>query len=324
MKTRHPARRPVSQSRKGFVLIVVLWAVAIVTIIAIGFGRRAVMDTTAAQYSLDHAAAMMLARGAAERGVVEVINKRAMDLIAEASEENSVPHTHRGQPWARPGDLYKDGAFYDPKNKGENDFAEFTIIDADRYININAAPEELLRNVKPVKPSILKKVLYRRTRESHTGEGVSPFQAVEELRYLDGVGIEEWYGTERAPGLVEVLTTYGGGRINVNTASKAVLESVPGLDPGLVGRIVAYCAGGDGEAGTEDDRGFKNLEDMQEKLGSAGESGQAISQYCTFDSTSFIITGTATRQGGKVRASCTVVVDGEGNIQAWKEDPLGA
>lgn len=317
-------RPAVSQAQRGFVLIVVLWAVAIVTIIALGFGRRAVLDTTAATYSVDYAQAMMLARGAAERGIVEVINKRAMDLIEQTQLEDNANCTHLGQPWARTGDLYKDDIFYSSDNKGENDYAVYTIEDADRYINLGAAPEELLRNVKSISPSTLKKIMYRRTQETHKGEGVTPFQAIEELRYLDGVDADDWYGTERKPGLEGMLTTYGSGKVNVNTASEDVLRSVPGLDPGLISKVITYRRGDDGKAGTEDDRGFRNLEDLGKKLGATGDGGQPIQQYCTFDSQSFIITGTATRQGGKVRASCTVIVDTEGNIQAWKEDPLGA
>lgn len=314
----------VSQSRRGFVLIVVLWAVAIVTIIALGFGRRAVLDTTAATYSVDFAQAMMLARGAAERGIVEVKNKRVMDLIEQIQAKDTAICTHLGQPWAHPHDLYKDDAYFDSKNKGEKDYATFTIEDAERYIHLGAAPEELLRNVKSISPSTMKKIIYRRTKETYKGEGVSPFQAIEELRYLSGVDEDDWYGSKRKPGLAYMLTTYGSGKINVNTAPEDVLKSVPGLDAGLIGQIIAYRNGEDGKRGTKDDRGFRSLDDLRKKLGAAGEGAQPIQQYCTFDSQSFIITGTATRQGGKVRASCTVVVDTDGNIQAWKEDPLGA
>lgn len=316
-------RGRVYQNESGFVLIVVLWAVAMVTIIALGFGRRAVLDTTAAMYSVDHAQAMMLARGAAERGIVEVRNKVMLDML----EKEPPAGTHLGQPWARPGDLYADDLYYSSEDKNPADIAQYTIEDAERYINVNTAPEALLRNIKAVSPSTLKKIIYRRTKETHKGEGISAFQAVEELRYLDGVDDEAWFGTKRHPGLVELVTTVGTGKVNPSTASEEVLRCIPGLPPATAGRIAAYCRGEDGKPGTEDDRGFKSFEDFTKKLNLQGDGAQAIQQYCAFDSKFFIITGTATRQGGKVRASCTVTVEvdgGNARVIAWKEDVLGA
>lgn len=316
-------RLPVAPARRGFVLIVVLWAVAIVTVIAIGFGRRAILDTRAATYSLDYAQAMMLARGAVERGIVEVRNKVFMDAI----EKNPPAGTHLGQPWAKFTNLLQDDLYFSTKDRGEKDIVAFQIEDAERYVNINLAPEELLRNMKAISPSTMRKIIARRTKEINPGEGVTSFQAVEELRYFDGVDEEDWFGKDNEPGLVDLLSVAGNGRINVNTASAAVLRSVPGFPADLANRITAYCRGEDGKVGTDDDRGFKSQDDLQAKLGVSGESLTAIGQYCTFESSYFIITGVATRQGGKVRASCTATVLVEGGnaiVIAWKEDVLGA
>lgn len=313
----------VAAPQAGFVLIVVLWAVAIVTVIALGFGRRAILDTRAAAYSLDYAQAMMLARGAVERGMVEVRNK----LFLDALEKEPPAGTRLDQPWAKFTDLLQDDLYFSTADRGAGDIVAFQIEDAERYVNINLAPEEVLRNMKAVNPSLMRKIIQRRTKELTPGEGVTPFQAVEELRYFDGVDDEMWFGKDNEPGLVELLSTYGNGRVNVNTASAAVLGSIPGFPADLAKRIPAYCRGEDGKAGTDDDRGFKNQLDLESKLGISGEALTAIGQYCTFESSYFIITGVATRQGGKVRASCTATVLLDGNnaiIIAWKEDILGA
>lgn len=309
---------------RGFVLIVVLWAVAIVTIIALGFGRRAVLDTTAATYSVDYAQALMEARGAAERGIVEVQNSMIMNQIQAAGRL----YTYLGQPWARPGDLYKDDAYFNKKNHGKNDTATYTIIDADRFANINMADDEhetLLKNLK-IKPGILRKI-HHRLRELKKDEEPQPFAELEELRYLEGVDEEDWFGDEKHPGLKDVLTVVGSSRINVNTAPEAVLKAIPGLKGDAAKRIVAYRNGDDGKPGTDDDRGFVDLGDLRKQL-EIETGADELAKYCSVNSTCFIITGAATRQGGKVRASCTVTVNispgGPPNIAGWKEEPFGA
>lgn len=317
------ANAAVYQSRRGFVLIVVLWAVVIVTVIALGFGRRAVLDTTAATYSVDYAQATMLARGAVQRGIIELRNKFYMDQITKLDPPWG---THLGQPWAKPGDLYKDDRFYNSKDRNPRDIAMYKIQDADAYISLALADKKLLANVKAIKPGLLKKLMTRREKETHQGEGPAPFQAVEELRYFPDVDDEVWFGTEKQVGLVNLLTIYSDGLINVNTASGEVLRCVPELDPGTIDRILAFRNGPDGQPGTDDDRGFTGMEDFVAQLGVQGRSLDAIKNYCTFNSSYFIITGTATRQGGKVRASCTATVridDSSAGIISWKEDVLG-
>jgi len=49
---------------------------------------------------------------------------------------------------------------------------------------------------------------------------------VEELLMVKGVSRELFYGTEETAGLVQCLTVFGDGRININTAPKAVLRAL--------------------------------------------------------------------------------------------------
>jgi len=53
------------------------------------------------------------------------------------------------------------------------------------------------------------------------------------------------------------ITIYGEGKININTASKKVLDAVAGPDfEDLGSKILEYREGGDGKLGTKDDRWF--------------------------------------------------------------------
>src|SRR5690554_2490887 len=65
-----------SPKRKGFVLVSVLWVLAIMTVMVLGFGRRAYLDARAAGLAIDQAEAQYMARGAVERGLIELEVRR--------------------------------------------------------------------------------------------------------------------------------------------------------------------------------------------------------------------------------------------------------
>ena len=205
--------------------------------------------------------------------------------------------------------------------------ASFIITDEERFININTAPKDLLDNIKAMGRPLARQIWTRRTKEENTDEGIIPFSSIEELRYMRGVEDDDWLGTAKKPGLKDLLTVWGGGGINVNTASKDVLMCIPGVKEGDINAILEYRAGGDGKLNTEDDRGFITLDDMSLKTGVQGDTRQALNTYCTCDSAFFKITGLATRRSGRIRAVCSaIIVFGESGLQTvdWQEKALGS
>jgi general secretion pathway protein K len=67
-------------------------------------------------------------------------------------------------------------------------------------------------------------------------------------------------------GIASWLTTWGDGKVNVNTASREVLMTIPGLEDYDVDAILEGRLGEDGEAGTKDD-GFKTVDEVMAKMG---------------------------------------------------------
>lgn len=53
-----------------------------------------------------------------------------------------------------------------------------------------------------------------------------PLDCIDELLMIKGVTKELYYGTRETPGLNRLLTVYGDGRININTAPKLVLRAL--------------------------------------------------------------------------------------------------
>jgi general secretion pathway protein K len=54
----------------------------------------------------------------------------------------------------------------------------------------------------------------------------APIDCIEELLMIKGLTRELFYGTGESPGLAQCLTAFGDGKININTAPKAVLRAL--------------------------------------------------------------------------------------------------
>jgi len=68
-----------------------------------------------------------------------------------------------------------------------------------------------------------------------------PLEYLEELLLIKGVTKELFYGTREKPGISHYLSTYGDGRININTADPLVLRSLSEqMDGGMVEEMVSY------------------------------------------------------------------------------------
>jgi len=128
------------------------------------------------------------------------------------------------------------------------------VVDEERKLNVNKAEPAMLRRLNPAFTDEIVKAIVARRR-------TMPFVTVEELATLPE--IEPGFlakPREGAPaGLINLLTVYGDGRINVNTASAAVLASLEGLSAAQVEKLVARR-----EA---DAQPFRNLDEVRTALG---------------------------------------------------------
>lgn len=321
MNTEHPTYPRPPRSNGGFVLVCVLWVLAILTVVGVGFQRSAQRDAEAAIYAMDYAKAVLMARGAVHRGIVEVSNMRVINFYDR--KENGVG---LGQAWAHPKDMFEENIYQSLGNGEEyaEDSCRYIIEDEAGRISINSCNEALLENVEGLRPSQRRKIMRRRTHATRENERAQRIQTLEELRYMfDKITDEEWYGDGETLGLTDMITCHGSAKININTAIPAVLQCVPDLSSNVVDAIVSYRAGGDQQIGTKDDKSFRTLDDVATKLGIEGRTFDALRRYCTTTSTCFTIVGTATLQQGKVRAYCKAVMRGMEVLQ-WREEPVGS
>ena len=127
----------------------------------------------------------------------------------------------------------------------------YGITDEESKLNINKASREMLNGLSGLSELQVDAVINSRRKMI--------FRKPEELVTRGVVEHKQFYGDE---GLETFVTVWGNGKININTASRAVLEAIPGLYANNVDDILMYRNGHDGVAGTSDDGVFKSVNDI--------------------------------------------------------------
>jgi general secretion pathway protein K len=102
---------------------------------------------------------------------------------------------------------------------------------------------------------------------------------------------------EYAAHLADVFTPISTGKININTASSIVLQTIPGIDDAIAQQIIRVRSGPDGADGTDDDTPFAGLGDLGTVLPGPGV-GQ-FQRYCTTRSGTFQVQVDAQIGGSK-------------------------
>jgi len=306
---------------KGFVLISVVWVVALLTIIVLGFGHRAMLERRVAAHNMDRIQAQHMARGAVQRGMVELRNKAAVDRLMGLSGRTSFD-----QRWKNPPDLIEEEIFQlGGEYEIENEICEYEIQDEEGLISVNHAAREVLENLEGIGFRAAGEII---SRQESTGRHQRAFMSIEEIRDLDGVDDRYWEGTEDRPGLRDLLTVWGNdGRININTAPAGVLEAIPELDRSDVEFLLSAMGRDERgeEAATGD--GIGNITHFLENLYLSVDKKAAIERYGRVDSSTFTVTGVASQRQGAVQAKSVAAVqvrDEDIRVLEWREDYGGA
>ncbi|MFA6383793.1 MAG: hypothetical protein WCY10_00315 [Candidatus Omnitrophota bacterium] len=147
----------------------------------------------------------------------------------------------------------------------------------------------------------------------------APFQILEEIRLVKG------FDANVFDLLKNYITIYGSGRVNINTAGRAVLYTI-GLSQMMVDRLLVVRAGKDRVAGTEDDMVFTSISEVGPEVTKTG--GFSPDELATFNrvidsrasvkSTVFMITSIGKVPGSKDSARVECVIDLKGRILAYR------
>jgi len=226
----------VRRGNRGAVLLLVLAAVALLAALAVEISSRASAESLRADRA---------SREAAFRRLFDSGAEIARGLLAESDPE---PVTHWGQPWNR------RLAF----SLGTGESAFVTLGDENGKVNVARAvsvPEE----AAAIREAVRRCFDYLARHEPKGGRDWrdlgarvlrrlslrTPLLSLDGLRET-GVELADVFGPD---GLSRYLTCFGVGKINLNTAPRAVLASLdPELDEAMVDRIAAFRGGREGEA----------------------------------------------------------------------------
>jgi general secretion pathway protein K len=164
-----------------------------------------------------------------------------------------------------------------------------------------------------------------------------PIDHIEELLLIKGITPQVFYGSgfeqagdeppqvgdragppaepdENEPmGLCELLTTYGDGRININTASRQVLEALPLLSDAAVDEIVSRQK--------DSKLSFASVDDIQGCDGFTLTDKLLLMQIVRFDSNHFRLHVSIAKQGIPGRFGYTAVIErrgGKTGVLSWQ------
>lgn len=307
-------------------LVAVLWILTILTVMTLGFARRAMLERQMAWYAFDKEQAQQMARGAAERALFELRNKVEFD-----AHRGQSGYTGLDQRWAQEVDLFSEANYFGLRKDRnfENEICRYRIEDCERYVSLNDAPAKVLDALRVLNFKTIERIGERRA-TPQSGYQRHRFASIDEVLDMERIRDKQWYGTEKRAGLREVLTVWGDpreGRINVNTAPEEVLRAIPGLDRNVLEALLEFRNGKDGAPYTRDDRAFRSLNDIAAKIGVSAEEIGPLQTYAKTTSEFYTIHTEATRRNGRIRAQCTVTVRLRftyPEILDWREDVRGA
>jgi general secretion pathway protein K len=339
---------------KAMILVVSLWILTILAVLAVGLGYRSSLELKLADYNLDKLKTLYIAEAALQRAMAELEKDRNnYDALNETwsngrDAENGVY-------------IFKDvevgdGVFNIGYIFSENDAGEaikfYGMMDEERKININTAPLEMLLSLPGLNEEIAAAIIdwrdaddkvYKEGAENDYYQGLEkpyeckngPFQVLEELLLVKGITPESFAKFK------DIVTIYGSGKININTASREVLEvlgrtciykGLPGVDDSemedLVNKIIRFRIGDDESAGTEDDNIFISpgniVNELQDAFGelSPGQKNALnyLLPYLTVSSEFYSLNIAARSEDKKVSKKIYAVTDRDSGIKYWHEE----
>ena len=217
--------------RKAQVLIIILWILVILNILAISTGHQVSRALKLSRYQRDKMRGLYLAKAGINRAIVEIVkDKQDCDSLQDE--------------WADNKDIFEKIALLENADefatvsyvvkKDDSEVNIYGVIDEERKINLNTAPQELLvqlfAKIGIENPGVIANNIcaWRGDRSvtapeytelGYSNKG-SKFINTEELILVKGID-QKIYSQ-----LKELITVWGAGKVNVNTASSQILEII--------------------------------------------------------------------------------------------------
>ncbi|RJQ56854.1 MAG: hypothetical protein C4526_00730 [Nitrospiraceae bacterium] len=233
--------------KSGVALIMVLWVLAVLTVIALSFSFSVRVDTHSTMAFKEEAEKEFLAEAGIERGIAELFYRSAnrdQRVIIEGMET-----------WKADGTPYEVDA--------DTGYYTVSIIDEAGKVDINTTPDIILRNLLrnlDIEPDAIDIIVdsikdWKDGDDLHRLHGAesdyymslpnpyrakdAPFDTLEELLHVRGVTSGILYGDRKTKGLMDFITVSARtDKINLNAAPGEVLTAIPGITPEIADEII--------------------------------------------------------------------------------------
>ncbi len=324
-------------NRSGSVLVYVVWVVLLLSVFAAGIGSQAHAALDLSDRMLSQLRARYIARGAVQYAA----RLLALDPSPAADDLNeswaNAPLLFGQHPMVPQGFTVR-GVF--PEGSGNRG-----VIDEDRRISLNAAPDEILTRLVEQTGGIPREdarqiveaiedwrdadsdersfgaedYYYRSLSDAYDCKD-APFQNIEELRLIRGMTPDLYQRLE------PYVTVYGSGRVNLNTAERPVLEAL-GLSASGVASLLAFRTGEDSTEASGDERRLVSVVTLQDEL-RPYLTAEDLHQLAVLAQQNLI--GTASEairltvdveedQHPASRVRLAAVIDRQGHMKLWSE-----
>lgn len=313
----------------GIVLITALWVLVILSLLSLSFAHQAKIEVKLAGHYRKEAQLRQLTKAAVRIALTK--------LASDTNDYDALNET-----WRLPPSEFEDCLSEIIREYPQQVEVEYTIVDEESKLNINSASLESLMKLPEVDEEIASSIIdwrdedddpltsgaensYYENLEKPYSCKNAPFDLVDELIYVRGMTNELFYGSKEKDifPLKDLLTAWGDGKININTASEEILLTIPGVREEIIESIIERRAGSDGDDGTKDDEPFKNMESLKEIPGITISEYEKLKSHCKAVSNYFTVEAKVSSKKSSLKKKITAVLkrdDDSFTILMWKEN----
>jgi len=241
------------KANEGSILMVVLWILAFLVLLGLGLGYTTSIDQRLVGYQRDRLMALYLAKAGYYRALAEL-------------EQDSTPMIDSYlDTWGHNPGVFQEvklgeGNFtvsYPVREEDGSEAVIYGIMDEDRKIDVNTAPQAVLLRLPGMTDEIADAVLDWRAEHKRLGESLGEVKD-KPLKVLEDVLLVEGMTQETFQTLRPFITVYTDGKVNLNSAPREVLTAL-NLGEGVVNKLLRFRKGLDEIRGTEDDQSFVSV-----------------------------------------------------------------
>jgi type II secretory pathway component PulK len=268
------------RQRRGFILIFALWVLGFLTVLAVGVAAGIRQKIVLAQKLDERSQTAHLLEAAVKYTASYVSNQLS---VSEQAYKNTLKmNLHNNPQLFGQFDLAEDNASvsYILPNQGEY----FGVVDEERKVNLNTTTvsilsrliERVLGEKADAARRLAESILDWRQFGESQARGFFSDEYYRNLEYpynkkdysyevLDELLLVKDITKERYDRLIDYVTIYGDGKININTASREVLYAL-GLDEVVIEKILEVRIGKDKAEATLDDHVFLKTFDVATEI----------------------------------------------------------